>query len=477
MSRIPQVVVAVVAVLIAIVAAEYVADRYYGITPVRNGLLIAWDFFFAPIERPTPEELGLVNPENSDEASAAAPAGRSTAAAAPATSGGDSSAETAGATADTDEVVAELTEGVPAEAAAVSSDATADSPDSGNDVTVPEPDPGPTTVTFALPARRTDRYVPGNGHGWSEYGISVTRPLLVRAGGVLRVGSDTAGPSGLARSQFQAGLESRGLAGARVVPAAPFLALIGRLCSDQLCSAPFVVGTQSVICPNRIGLEGQLQLWTNNYVQVDGFQTLLTYSRATGGYSFYAEPADGTACGDPPPAAVTSNLTVAPNTVLRDPGFVISSSQTAWRPFFLPLDQPLVMRASGQMRPRVGATPTGPEGIVVPAGVEEWSYPGARQVRVDRTSILTAPGLPFQALIGRLCGSSGCGAVFAVGASRTLCPTSGYDGHLELWVNYTERPSGLASGSQNQIFDALSRQLRQGQYEFEIAPAPAGACG
>lgn len=474
MAKIPRWAIVTVAVVVAIVAAEYVAERYYGIAPARTAAAVVWDFYFGPIERPTAEELGLVDPDASESADEAPTPARQPPAAAAATTPATVNVPAAGAepTGDADDAVMELTEGATAGGAAAPDDAAP-----GTSETGPEVPTGPTPVTFALPARRTDRYVPGNVHGWSEYGISVTRPLLVRAGGELRLGGDTAGPSGLTRSQFQDGLASRGLEAARVIPSAPFLALIGRLCSDQLCSAPFVIGSQSVVCPNRIGLEGQLQLWTNNYVQVDGFQTLLTYSRAFGGYSFHAEPADGTACGDPAPAEVNSQATVAPNTVLRDPGFVISSSQTAWRPFFIPLDQPVVIRASGQMRPRIGATPTGPEGIVVPAGVEEWSYPGARQVRVDRTSILTAPGLPFQALIGRLCGSAGCAPVFAVGTARTLCPVDGFDERLELWVNYTERPSGLASGSQNQIFDALSRQLRQGQYEFEIARAPAGSCG
>jgi hypothetical protein len=464
--------------VLGLILLEVVASQY-GYTPLRTAARVVWDFYTKPVERPTFEELDRRSAEEAEESAEGqrvGRAGRATTPASPRGGGGVPSAAPGRGTS-ASQATDGASSGLPMAAAGpAASGATAGAAGtSGAGAT----ELGPTELTevlFAMPRRRVDRYVPGNVHGWSEYPITIDEPTLVRAGGEVQIWYDVAGPAGLSPSYFERDLNARGVTAQRVLRSAPFLALIGRLCANQICSAPFLVGSQTVLCPSRIGLAGQLQLWTNNYVQIDGFQTLLTYSRAFGGYTFHVEPAAPGSCGEAPPPARTSTATLAGGGMLRDPAFVVSSGQTAWRPFFLPLDEPLVIHASGQVRPRAGAPPTGPEGIPVPDDVEEWTYPGARQVRVDETSVLVAPGLPFQALIARRCGGTRCGEVFVVGRERTLCPTPGLNERLELWINYTERVTGLASGSQNQIFDALSRQLRQGDYRFEIAPAPAGAC-
>ncbi len=136
--------------------------------------------------------------------------------------------------------------------------------------------------------------MPGNLRGWIGYGVSFDQPLLVRAGGELRAGDEISGPNGL-RDQRPAGRSAPDTR-VRVVPGAPYLALIGRVCSTEECSAPFVIGAHAVLCPSSLGLTGDLQLWTNNYVQVDGYQTLASYAASAGGYRFQAEPAPANAC-------------------------------------------------------------------------------------------------------------------------------------------------------------------------------------
>jgi hypothetical protein len=228
-------------------------------------------------------------------------------------------------------------------------------------------------------------------------------------------------------------------------------------------------------------VSGNLQLWTNNYVRVDGMQTSLNYSSVFGGYSFYVEPAPESLCapGTQRAAGSASSLDakeLEAGRTLRNPEFTISSSQSSWKPFFVPLSVPLLIRASGSMQPRGGADPTGPTGIVVPK-VPQWSYPGARDVTVDAEHRLYDPSFPYQALIGRLCSSSSCGNPFLVGTERVICPVPPNTDRLELWINHIISPAGLLGSQTPLTLDAFDLQTRRGSYRFEIARAPAGACG
>jgi hypothetical protein len=162
-------------------------------------------------------------------------------------------------------------------------------------------------------------------------------------------------------------------------------------------------------------------------------------------------------------------------TTLRNPEFVISSSQSSWKPFFLPMSIPLRLRASGSMQPRGGADPTGPRGIVVP-NVPQWSYPGARDLVVDADHRLFDPSFPYQALIGRLCGESSCGSPFLVGTERVICPVPQYNDRLELWINHIISPAGLLGSQTPLTLDAFALQQRRGEYQFEISKAPATEC-
>ena len=233
-------------------------------------------------------------------------------------------------------------------------------------VVVPHADQTGLSKVFAVQQRRSDSYVPGNLHGWIGYDISFDKPMLLRAGGELRAGTDAAGPGGLTVSDYEKGLAVRRAdfpfrGNARVMNTAPYLALIGRICSNEICSAPFLVGSGTVLCPSPISVKGELQLWTNNYVRLEGFQTLLPYSRVSGGYRFQTEPAPAGVCG--PESNVGGAAAPRPDIaaldagqVLRESSFIVSSRQMSWKPFFLPLDRALVIRSSGYMQPREAGT-------------------------------------------------------------------------------------------------------------------------
>jgi hypothetical protein len=222
----------------------------------------------------------------------------------------------------------------------------------------------------------------------------------------------------------------------------------------------------------------RLQLWTNNYIQVDGTRTLTRFSSATGGFAVYAEPAPAAACdpGAPPTLQGPDAATIAAGQVLRRPEFTISSSQTSWKPFFLPLTIPLRVTASGEIQPRGGARATGPEGIAVP-DQSRWVYPGTSDLVVDGENRLYDSRFPYQALIGRVCGSDGCGQPFLVGSDRIVCAGSGYSDRLELWINHVMRVEGLLGTQLSVSMETFEMQGRRGEYRFEVVRAPASACG
>jgi hypothetical protein len=160
--------------------------------------------------------------------------------------------------------------------------------------------------------------------------------------------------------------------------------------------------------------------------------------------------------------------------ILRKPEFVISSSQTSWKPYFLPLNKPLVIRASGEMQPVGGTTATGPGGIAVPK-VAQWVYPGTSTIIVNSEHPLYVPSMPYQALIGRLCGAKECGQPFMVGAQRTICPQPQND-RLELWINHIVEPPGLLGSRTPLRMETFDLQSRRGEYRFELTLA-SGGCG
>jgi hypothetical protein len=109
--------------------------------------------------------------------------------------------------------------------------------------------------------------------------------------------------------------------------------------------------------------------------------------------------------------------------------------------------------------------------------VPSWSYPGARDVVVDADHRLFDGSMPYQALIGRLCGASGCSPTFLVGSERVICPLAPFDDRLELWINHIIQPAGLLGSQTPLSLDAFQLQTRRGAYRFEISRGPATACG
>jgi hypothetical protein len=333
------------------------------------------------------------------------------------------------------------------------------------------------SLTSSVPAaspgiRRRDIYLPGHVASWNRYDIEVTAPLVLQAGGQLTIGSDTAGPEGLQPSRARKlSVRTTDLP----LPSAPYLSLIGRVCSSRGCSQPFYVGTRSVLCPSVLG-EGSLELWTNNRMMINGAPSRQNFSRTNGGFSIYADGAPPSACGGPETAVDVTGpdaRALAAGQTLARSEFRINSSQNAWKPFFLPLDRPVRIRATGTMRPRGNLDATGPEGIPVPK-VPSWNYPGSAQVIVDASHPLIAPSFPYQALIGRVCGVDTCGAPFLVGREHDVCAGPAYRNRLELWINVIVAPTAESGEA---TLEGLAQQARVGEYQFTVSAAPAGACG
>jgi hypothetical protein len=153
--------------------------------------------------------------------------------------------------------------------------------------------------------------------------------------------------------------------------------------------------------------------------------------------------------------------------VLKRPEFRVTSSQTYWKPFFVPLDTPVVIRAFGEIASGPTAPRTGPDGSPLPEPLAE-----------DGLGMhgLYEPSLPYHALIGRLCGENSCSRPFLVGRQRTVCPNEQYDHHIELWLNRVMTPPGMLDAQMPMTYKMFDLQARSGEYEFEVAGASPTAC-
>ena len=344
------------------------------------------------------------------------------------------------------------------------------------------PAPGLAVVPAPAAPRRALFYLAGHQPEWIAADLALDGPRVIRAAGRISVGGDVSNPNGLRDSNYERSVvrRSRTAVHERQVPSAPYLALIGRVCSVRNCSKPFFVGTKALVCPSDTGPGPvALQLWTNNYVVVDGAPTTRRFLDVVGGFSVYAEAAPPDACAARSASqAATHELTpMAAEEVLRGPALRVSSNQTWWKPFFVPLRQPLLIRASGKVHPRASAAATGPEGISVP-DVPRWLYPGTSDVVVDNGRKLYDRAFPYQSLIGRLCGTDECGPPFLVGAERAVCARAPYDDHLELWINHIVAADGRPKAAKPLTTDTFELlEGRRGEYRLELSRAPAGACG
>ena len=329
--------------------------------------------------------------------------------------------------------------------------------------------------------RRALLYLPGHQSEWVVADLALDGPRVIRSAGQISLDGDVSNPNGLRDSNYErlVSRQSRPALHERQVPSAPYLALIGRVCSARNCSKPFFIGTKALVCPSDVPGPVRLQLWTNNYVVVDGAPTARRFRDVVGGFSVYAEAAPAGACAARSAArTATPELTpMVAEEVLRGPALRVSGNQTWWKPFSVPLGQPLLIRASGHVHPRASATATGPEGIGVP-DVPQWRYPGTSDVIVDSARKLYDRAFPYQALLGRLCGIDECGPAFLVGAGRAVCAKAPYDDHLELWINHIVGPDGRPKGATPLATDTFELlEGRRGEFRLEFSRAPAGACG
>lgn len=315
-------------------------------------------------------------------------------------------------------------------------------------------------------------FLPGSSANWVTVGDGQTPPLVVRASGLVTVDRDIAGPGGIAPPP-----RAGGAPGALALRAAPYLALLGRVCSTRACSDPFVVGTGRAVCAAGLPPGGTLQVWTNNFVEVGDRQTRSSYSGATGGFALYVEPAPSSVCTDDGrEAGVTpaqdDAARLAAGEPLRRADFVLSSGQAFWKPFFLPLSSPLRITATGNIRGETPRPTTGPDGVVLEGTARFWT-----RVRQDGTTYrLYYDGLPFQALVGRLCGGGSCGEAFVVGSSHVLCGQPPGIDRVELWINHVVRAPRLLDTQTPVTWEMFDVQARSGEYRFEVQRAPTGAC-
>jgi hypothetical protein len=296
------------------------------------------------------------------------------------------------------------------------------------------------------------------------FGIRVNGPTIVLSRGTIATPLDSAGPNGIGQSirERTPGFEPGPGRNERVLDSAPYLALLGRVCSEGRCTPPFFIGTGAVLCPSELQMTGELQLLTNNYIRELGVETMNPYRTVNGGFYLHGEPAPPSSCGTAPPApAGHSAPPLAPGSVLRKPEFRIAASQAFWKPFFLPLDQPLVIRGSGWIQVRNVRGMIGPVGIAPPA-------------RGEPLSQLYVPGLPYGALIGRLCRVDVCDAPFVIGRERTICPSEAGGRHLELWINHFILIPKPDAANRPPTFHIYEWQGRSGEFTFELEGARAG---
>jgi hypothetical protein len=319
----------------------------------------------------------------------------------------------------------------------------------------------------APPASRqpTNLFLAANAATWTRLAVPIDGPTRLRTGGEMAVGATVLGATG-----FHAIVRPDDL----VLPAAPYMSVIGRVCSADECSAPFAVGGGTLVCPAAVGMQGTLELWTNNFRVTRVAQSRSVYSQASGGFYVYASRAEPEACAGGSPANAAA-ATLAEGTTLSRPEFVISARQGAWKPLFVPLGGAVRIRATGEMRPSGDLVPTGPDGIAV-ADPAAWTYPGTSTIVIDAAHPLYVPGVPYQALIARLCGASRCDAPFVVGRDRTVCAGADFQDRLEVWINNILVPKGIMEQTMPLSLQLLNVQARTGEYRFTLTGVPRSNC-
>lgn len=227
----------------------------------------------------------------------------------------------------------------------------------------------------------------------------------------------------------------------RLLPSAPFMAVIGRICSavekfqfegswerpdnnwsnfrktPHNCSEPFLVGSGTVLCPANVGV-GILQLAVNeDVVHAVG----MSGHEAEGQFWVEADAASPNACGTTNVADLREEAEAwANNQVQRKPEFRLLGPQLDWKPFSIPPNRQLTIKAEGQIQPHAeSAYISGPTGLNPEAQLKGYKLVDSR--------------FKDNALLGRFCREDDCGPVFLVGDGTTVCARGNI---LELRINH-----------------------------------------
>jgi hypothetical protein len=277
---------------------------------------------------------------------------------------------------------------------------------------------------------------------WQSFGVRLESPLVVKAYGYVISqdgGEVQSTPDGVYEDGLPAGLR-------RVVPllpTAPYLAFVGRVCNEASCGNPFFIGRETVLCPQQLG-SGVLEF------NVNEFGAASFWGDNSGGYRFELSSARLDAC----PAQMRYAFFT---------GKTVTVKGSAWQRTGLSLDRPLKLDSTGKVyagSTQRYATPDGLD-IKVFSSAPEFSGEQAGRPRLPYDS-------PFLSLIGRLCeqetvaGDDKCGEPFFVGSESTLCPATIGKGKLQLAIH--DYPHGPWNSS----------SLRgNGFFQVNIAPSPS----
>lgn len=336
---------------------------------------------------------------------------------------------------------------------------------------VPPPPPPPVIPLHArLPVslRTAEPFVDsGSSFFWHSFSPKVLLygPLYVRARGSVTKVDLKSGPDGT--SEWK---RPRYANKGKPMPGVPSLALIARVCqvtdrikertslsdgtlteTNQVCGAPFFVGSEAIICPDRVGGTGELQFGINDYMDTPAG----TSSDNVGGYSLSIAETSSSACKSGSTADLAKEAAaIADGLTTRTAENRVLVTQIGWKAFALPQGAAYEITATGHTQDQAGAEVSGPNGIN-PSRRIPWPFVDDR--------------FPYRALLGRLCRGLKCSEPFLVGSRRVVCrdifPSADT---LELQINnYNPKVLGEL---QSYLYGA------RGAYRFDIQPASAEGC-
>lgn len=283
-------------------------------------------------------------------------------------------------------------------------------------------------------------------HTWQSFGVRLESPVVIKAYGyvVSQDGGEVQStPDGVYEDGLPAGL--RGFV--PLLPTAPYLALVGRVCNEGSCGNPFFIGRETVLCPQQLG-SGVLEFNVNELGAASFF------GDNSGGYRFEVSSARPDAC----PAQMRYAFFT---------GRTVTVKGSEWQRTGLSLDRPLKLNSTGKVY--AGST----QRYATPDGLDIKVFSSAPEFRGEQAGRPRLPyDSPFLSLIGRLCqqeigdhpGDDKCGEPFFVGSESTLCPATIGKGKLQLAIHGLYYPFGPWSSPS---------LLGNGFFQVNIAPSPS----